>query len=408
MQYKFYQYPRGANKGGILKTEICPTISASSWENNCFLIEIEECNTKENISTPTKVSTGTQHRSSLEDNLGGGISRCVKTDNRLATLVMEEKRIIQAGYVNEGKHQQDFVQHEDGISRAICCGTHGSAPHLTKTLVSVPAEDTATTICLNSKVDGKQPSVQNRIYDCRGIASAVTCSFNPNVAEPRICALRGRNPENPNERSKSNGNYQQRLEVSRQETSNTLTSVQKDNLLLEPKVMQVGNIIDDSERDFKNPQCGRIYSADGLSPTLNTCQGGNREPKVLRINTATKQGYDEVAEGACFDGAYPDSTTRRGRVQENGNATPTLCTSNEVCYFESSEPEFRIRKLTPRECFRLMGVSENNIDKIQNAGISNSQQYKLAGNSIVVDVLYHIFRKAFIEKENECDQLTLF
>lgn len=265
MQYKFYQYPRGANKGGILKTEICPTISTSSWENNCFLIEIMQYKGKE-----------IQPYESFYQN-----SRCVKTDNRLATLVMEEKRI-------------------------------------------------------------------------------------------------------------------------------TITSGQQDNLLLEPKVMQVGNIIDDSERDFKNPQCGRIYSADGLSPTLNTCQGGNREPKVLRINTATKQGYDEVVEGACFDGAYNDSTTRRDRVQENGNVTPTLCTSNEVCYYESSEPEFRICKLTPRECFRLMGVSENNIDKIQNAGISNSQQYKLAGNSIVVDVLYHIFRKAFIEKENECDQLTLF
>lgn len=62
---------------------------------------------------------------------------------------------------------------------------------------------------------------------------------------------------------------------------------------------------------------------------------------------------------------------------------------------------FAIRKLTPRECFRLMGVDEENIDKIQAAGISNSQQYKLAGNSIVVDVLYHIFRKMFIETEPE-------
>ena len=67
---------------------------------------------------------------------------------------------------------------------------------------------------------------------------------------------------------------------------------------------------------------------------------------------------------------------------------------------------FRIRKLSPRECFRLMGVSEENIDKIQAAGISNAQQYKMAGNSIVVDVLYHIFRKMFIDKEQE--QLTLF
>lgn len=68
----------------------------------------------------------------------------------------------------------------------------------------------------------------------------------------------------------------------------------------------------------------------------------------------------------------------------------------------------RIRKLTPRECFRLMGVSEIDIDKMQNAGISNTQQYKMAGNSIVVDVLYHVFRKLFIDKYQEYTQLQLF
>ena len=63
---------------------------------------------------------------------------------------------------------------------------------------------------------------------------------------------------------------------------------------------------------------------------------------------------------------------------------------------------FAIRKLTPSECFRLMDVDDSDIDTIQNAGISNSQQYKLAGNSIVVSVLYHIFRKMFIDTAPEC------
>lgn len=106
--------------------------------------------------------------------------------------------------------------------------------------------------------------------------------------------------------------------------------------------------------------------------------------------------------------------------------------------------KFRIRKLTPRECFRLMGVDDKDIDKIQaypyetliehpayskeerfrgmtaqekraamKRSISNSAQYKLAGNSIVVDVLFHIFRKMFIETgpdkdESGLQQLTLF
>lgn len=71
--------------------------------------------------------------------------------------------------------------------------------------------------------------------------------------------------------------------------------------------------------------------------------------------------------------------------------------------------QFAIRKLTPRECFRLMDVDEERIDAIQNAGISNSQQYKLAGNSIVTNCLYEIFRKLYIDTSvAHHSQLSLF
>ena len=74
--------------------------------------------------------------------------------------------------------------------------------------------------------------------------------------------------------------------------------------------------------------------------------------------------------------------------------------------------KFRIRKLTPRECFRLMDVDDADIDRIQGAGISNSGQYRLAGNSIVVNVLFHLFRKMVVEtgidKGDEPQQLSLF
>lgn len=75
---------------------------------------------------------------------------------------------------------------------------------------------------------------------------------------------------------------------------------------------------------------------------------------------------------------------------------------------DMADKNFRIRKLTPRECFRLMGVDDADIDRIQASGISNSQQYKCAGNSIVVDTLYHLFRKMFVGTENETQQTTLF
>lgn len=90
----------------------------------------------------------------------------------------------------------------------------------------------------------------------------------------------------------------------------------------------------------------------------------------------------------------------------------TLSTLEEVRKSISGErnnyTRIRIRKLSERECFRLMDVSEEYIDIIQQSGVSRSQQYKMAGNSIVVSCLYHIFRKAFIETENENSQLTLF
>lgn len=83
-----------------------------------------------------------------------------------------------------------------------------------------------------------------------------------------------------------------------------------------------------------------------------------------------------------------------------------------IQFYEDIMPVvMRIRKLTPRECFRLMGVSESDIDKMLNSGISNSACYKLAGNSIVVDVMTAIFDTLLINTEQPKEigaQLTLF
>ena len=143
-----------------------------------------------------------------------------------------------------------------------------------------------------------------------------------------------------------------------------------------------------------NEQVRRVYGADGISPTLNTMQGGNRQPKIL-IPQATKKGYIEMNVPGVCDLSYPNSKTRRGRVQDSGKVSPTLtAASQDICYIE---PSYRIRKLTPRECFRLMGMRDYDIDKIQAAGISNTQQYKMAGNSICIPVLEAIFKNLFME-----------
>ena len=148
----------------------------------------------------------------------------------------------------------------------------------------------------------------------------------------------------------------------------------------------------------------------------------------IKIPQPTKKGYIELPPGSVFDAAYPGSKTRRGRVQGGGQICPTLQCSCEPLLYEGANnqqflkimdnninlPEelkgkkFRIRKLTPKERFRLMGVVDDDINKMQASGLSNSAQYKLAGNSIVVDVLYHIFRKLLVETQNEDTQPTLF
>ena len=80
----------------------------------------------------------------------------------------------------------------------------------------------------------------------------------------------------------------------------------------------------------------------------------------------------------------------------------------EIMEKELQNKRYRIRKLTPRECFRLMDVSESDIDKIQASGISESQQYKMAGNSIVVACMVGIFKNLFSTEQEEIGQLTLF
>ncbi len=120
----------------------------------------------------------------------------------------------------------------------------------------------------------------------------------------------------------------------------------------------------------------------------------DNDVKIVAIPQATKQGYIECEVGGVADLSYPDSKTRRGRVQDNWNVSPTItATETGICKIESP---IRIRKLTPRECFRLMGFTDENFDAAQEIGISNSQLYRQAGNSIVVDVLYYIYRELYI------------
>lgn len=112
-------------------------------------------------------------------------------------------------------------------------------------------------------------------------------------------------------------------------------------ILEEPRIKQVGQMYPNSG----NPQAGRIYDVEGISPSIDTCSGGNRMPKVADVES------------------------------------------------------LRIRKLTPKECFRLMGFDDESFHRAE-AVNSNTQLYKQAGNSIVVDVLEELFCMMLDESGN--------
>lgn len=162
-----------------------------------------------------------------------------------------------------------------------------------------------------------------------------------NHEEPRICTMVGRDPMNPKSRKKSE-NYQQFIEIG-DDVCNTLTTVQKDNLVYEPQVLTP-----------KRTDFGKSVRKQAKTETL-------------KIKQATKQGFVEIMPGSLFDASYPESKTRRGRVQDGGQTSPTLTAGGESpCLYE--EGSFRIRYLTPKECFRLMGVCDSDIQKFKKAG----------------------------------------
>ena len=125
--------------------------------------------------------------------------------------------------------------------------------------------------------------------------------------------------------------------------------------------------------------------------------------EIVRIKQATKQGFAVCKVGGVADFSYPDSNTRRGRVQNDGDITPTLTAErSEICKVET---EYRIRKLTPRECWRLMDQKDEDFDKAAQVN-SNTQLYKQAGNSIVVNVLVAIMGQLFAGKEDVYKEIS--
>lgn len=277
------------------------------------------------------------------------------------------------------------------------------------------------------------------------------------VMEPKIAASRGRGK-----------GWQQQLEINDSGTSNTITSVNKDNLLIEPRINLVGQ--------YDSSQNSRVIDTEGISYCM---ANGHKDgmPKIIEPNVLRQERTEQCKKlrkkdgdkGMKFNQGNKEynprtdgiSNTLSTSTKDNMLAVPEL-RMEDGCMVDKEGRKYRIRKLTPTECFRLQDVSDEDIEKIRSyrdsetaiicdangepimnmdfdkpsknarkitimvngeqreyyssqliwqnkgKGISKTAQYKLAGNSICVAPMYHIFRKLFIEKECENQQLELF
>lgn len=195
----------------------------------------------------------------------------------------------------------------------------------------------------------------------------------------------------------------------------------KDPRLINSNVVkQVGNI-SECNGSWKNPQVGRIYSTDGCSPTLNTCGGGSHEPKILQVGKINSSqdgivvsdegvspthtaGHGNMPKVLKVGNVNPSGNGMNGNVFSDNGLSPTLTTNkgegNKIL------SNLRIRKLTPKECFRLMGFYDSAYEAASKV-VSNSQMYKQTGNSIVVDVLYYILVELYKAMPYLFDDLRL-
>ena len=243
--------------------------------------------------------------------------------------------------------------------------------------------------------------------------------------------------------------YMQQLEPRIDGVSNTLTSVQKDNLLVEPVRIKAN-----TQKGFE--EVGEYGAVNISRPGSTTRRGRVQGDKGDIVGTLTIGEENAVVEPLAsvhplshaleFKGEKslsPVSPTLRATESKDNNLRPyrqdkaksgvaelqtefaesvgsTLTSARPNNVYGDTFP-YRIRRLTPRECFRLQDVSEDDIDKIQNyeypygksgkmKHISESQQYKLAGNSIPVACMFYIFKNLFsspVEKAADATPVQL-
>jgi DNA (cytosine-5)-methyltransferase 1 len=128
---------------------------------------------------------------------------------------------------------------------------------------------------------------------------------------------------------------------------------------------QIGQIY--GTENEPNPQAGRVYNSECLSPTLDTCSGGNRMPKIVQVGQVSNDG------------------SQAGKVYSPEGVSQTICACTHGYAIGNILDNIKIRKLTPRECFRLQGLTFEDCDKAASIGVSDTHLYRQAGNGIITN-----------------------
>lgn len=191
------------------------------------------------------------------------------------------------------------------------------------------------------------------------------------VIEPLIVASRGRNPDNPSDRT-TGSPTEQRLEANMNGTTNTITTVAKDNYVMEPVVCE--QRCDEGLRFFKDNVVGTLRTIDACGDKM-VIEPDDMNP--VRIGNIYGEQFGTGYAGNVWD---QDSVSPTIMTAQGGNRQPLVV----------DNVKWRIRKLTPKECWRLMGFSDKDCDHASKY-VSDSALYKQAGNSIVTSCLVAIF-----------------
>ncbi len=326
----------------VNKTGISPTITTRPEGFKTAILPVVE---EPKIIYEEPLDRKGWHRKAKEVISPNGICTCITGQSNNLLQKITEPMVYD---------EQNKTLRTDGVANTIMCD--GSSPNH------------------NPRVVELEPRIIQRVGDrdkekYSTSSCAYTITANPMSDRGQMviaCAMRGRNPDNPSDRTKGSPT-EQRLEFNEQGTTNTITTVQKDNLIV------CEERTDEGVRFFNGNVCGTLR-------TIDAC-GDKRVMEVGGLYTQDSERFhrpplDEI------------SRTLKAGLHDAG-----VQIDDGVA--------IRIRKLTPKECLRLMGWKDTQIDKIRQSGISNSQMYKQAGNGIVVDVLEWIFKQLFIEDLGE-------